>query len=38
MSRKRLFLFLLLIATLALSLAACAGGAKPKLMYFRAGT
>jgi predicted small lipoprotein YifL len=38
MNRKGLFLLLLLIATLALSLAACSGGAKPTLMYFRSGT
>jgi predicted small lipoprotein YifL len=38
MKGKRLLLLCLLIATLALSLAACAGGSKPKLMYFRSGT
>jgi uncharacterized lipoprotein YmbA len=38
MNRKRLLLVSLLVVTLALSLAACSGGAKPKLMYFRSGT
>lgn len=38
MNRRRLFFFLLLVSTLALSLAACSGGSKPTLMYFRSGT
>jgi hypothetical protein len=38
MKRKRLLLFSLLIVTLMLSLAACSGGSRPKVMYFRSGT
>ena len=38
MNGKRCLLLLLLISTLVVTLAACSGGDKPKLMYFRAGT
>jgi hypothetical protein len=38
MNRKRLVLLSLVVATLVLALAACSGGSKPKLMYFRSGT
>lgn len=38
MNGKRLLLLFLLVVTLALALAACSGGDKPKLIYFRSGT
>jgi hypothetical protein len=38
MNRNRLVALLWFVAVLALLLASCSGGARPKLMYFRSGT
>jgi len=38
MNGKRCLIGLLLVSVLVVALAACGGGDKPKLMYFRAGT